>query len=152
MNNRTIYLLNSLTIPSLKTFDDRLRMQKIVYLAREKGFDAGYSFSWHRRGPYSPSLTRMLFSSQEQNTLINQDYTLQDSERRIIDELKSFLGEDIENPHKLELLASIIYYMPHKPLTPKKKEELVVLISDLKPEYEEDEIIETIDRAKKFRD
>lgn len=37
-------------------FDDRLRMQKLVYLAGKFGFDHGYSYNMYLHGPYSPEL------------------------------------------------------------------------------------------------
>ncbi len=37
-------------------FDDRLRLQKFVYLAKGFGFDPGYSYNLYIHGPYSPEL------------------------------------------------------------------------------------------------
>ena len=37
-------------------FDDRLKLQKLVYFARECGLDAPYNYNIYRYGPYSPSL------------------------------------------------------------------------------------------------
>lgn len=37
-------------------FDDRLKMQKLVYFARECGLDAPYNYNIYRHGPYSPAL------------------------------------------------------------------------------------------------
>lgn len=45
-----------------KSFDDRLKLQKTVYLL-ERGFDVdlGYRFNWYLHGPYSPPLAREAF-------------------------------------------------------------------------------------------
>ena len=40
----------------IDTFEDRLRLQKIVYIAKCFGIDFGYSFNENLRGPYSPGL------------------------------------------------------------------------------------------------
>jgi len=37
-------------------FEDRLKLQKYVFLARFFGYDMGYDFSLYYYGPYSPSL------------------------------------------------------------------------------------------------
>lgn len=37
-------------------FDDRLKMQKLVYFARECGLDVPYNYNIYRHGPYSPAL------------------------------------------------------------------------------------------------
>lgn len=42
---------------SMDTFDDRMRLQKFVYLLQAHGVYLGYDFSWYLRGPYCSSLT-----------------------------------------------------------------------------------------------
>ena len=42
---------------SMDTFNDRLRLQKFVYLLQAHGIYLGYDFSWYLRGPYCTSLT-----------------------------------------------------------------------------------------------
>lgn len=46
----------------LDSFDDRLILQKALYLAKASGQDCGYFFRWYLRGPYSAELTRDAFS------------------------------------------------------------------------------------------
>lgn len=41
---------------SMDTFDDRLRLQKFIYLLQAYGVYLGYDFSWYLRGPYCSSL------------------------------------------------------------------------------------------------
>ena len=40
----------------IDTFEDRLRLQKIIYIAKHFGINLGYSFNEYLRGPYSPEL------------------------------------------------------------------------------------------------
>ena len=42
--------------PNMEDFDERLRLQKIVYLLWAYGISLGYGFNWYVRGPYSPKL------------------------------------------------------------------------------------------------
>ncbi len=37
-------------------FNNRLKLQKYVFLLRRYGIDLGYSYSYYIRGPYSPEL------------------------------------------------------------------------------------------------
>lgn len=37
---------------SMKTFEERLRVQKTIYLLQAFGIYLGYDFSWYMRGPY----------------------------------------------------------------------------------------------------
>ena len=49
----------------IQTFEDRLIAQKTICLAQAAGIQLGYHFGWYLRGPYSPGLTRDLFSVSE---------------------------------------------------------------------------------------
>jgi len=46
----------------LHNFNDRLRLQKFVFLAPAFGFDHPYSYGMHLRGPYSPPLAQDYYS------------------------------------------------------------------------------------------
>ena len=46
----------------LRSFNDRLIIQKAVYLIQKAGLDLGYNFRWYLRGPYSSALTRDAFA------------------------------------------------------------------------------------------
>lgn len=48
----------------VETFDDRLRMQKLVYLAGEFGLDHGYSYDMYLYGPYSPELANDYYEDE----------------------------------------------------------------------------------------
>lgn len=52
----TAIVLKELQIQSLKSLDDRILMQRKVYLAQLKGLPLKYGFSWHLSGPYSEDL------------------------------------------------------------------------------------------------
>ena len=41
---------------TIKTFEDRVRLQKFVYLAKHFGIDLKYNFNLYIRGPYSSEL------------------------------------------------------------------------------------------------
>ena len=42
--------------PTIENLDDRIRLQKAMYLSQEAGVRLGYRFSWYVRGPYSQAL------------------------------------------------------------------------------------------------
>ena len=50
---------------SMEEFDDRLRLQKFVYLLQAHGIYLGYDFSWYLRGPYCTSLATAGFMLDE---------------------------------------------------------------------------------------
>ena len=43
---------------NIDSLDNRVRLQKAIYISQEAGVHLGYRFSWYVRGPYSTSLTR----------------------------------------------------------------------------------------------
>ena len=57
--------LDALGLPlCLDSFDDRMRLQKTIYLCQQTGVYLGYRYNWYLRGPYSPDLTRDAFALQ----------------------------------------------------------------------------------------
>lgn len=45
----------------MATFDDRLRLQKLIYVVEAFGVYLGYDFSWYLRGPYCTLLAKTGF-------------------------------------------------------------------------------------------
>lgn len=59
-------VLDALNEPhDISSVEDRVRIQKAIYLAQLFGVNLGYSYSWYVKGPYSTSLTRDYYSLQE---------------------------------------------------------------------------------------
>ena len=46
----------------MNEFDDRLRLQKFIYLLQVHGIYLGYDFSWYIRGPYCTTLAAAGFA------------------------------------------------------------------------------------------
>jgi len=148
----TIRILNALTSFDIDQFDDRLRLQKIVFLARKLGHDLGYSYNWYARGPYSPSLTRILFTAHKQDQLVLVDSELTSDERDIVKGLKGFLQKDMEDPNVLELLASVWYFIRRRPYTRKERNELIDSIVQIKPKLSRNDVERAYDRIMCFRE
>ncbi len=49
----------------ISTVNDRLRLQKAVYLAQAVGIGLGYHYSWYVKGPYSTALTQDYYQLSE---------------------------------------------------------------------------------------
>jgi hypothetical protein len=93
------------------TLEDRLKLQKTVYLLQAFGLHLGYGFSWYRYGPYSQELVYDAYRSLHAE---NQKYgrrarslefstNTQDWLRRF----KHALGKGLSDAKQLELLASV---------------------------------------------
>lgn len=134
---------------SLDNFSNRLRLQKISYLAQEIGLDGGFFFTYYHRGPYSPDLTRLLFRGVETQEFAKKELT--EKETRIVKNLGTIFGSKVDDVRSLELFASVWYLLPSRKITKEDKKYVLDTILETKPRYNKDEVEETIDKAVSFK-
>ena len=58
----------------MRTFENRLLLQKRVYFVEEFGVPFGYTFGWYIRGPYSSDLARDGFEIESLSKIVNQKW------------------------------------------------------------------------------
>jgi len=150
--NPIIRIANVLTNVSIDDFNSRLKLQKIGFLAQELGARTGFAFNWYRRGPYSPSLTRMLYSAEDLGMLRIDNVELTTSEKRILRHLRELLGRGVDDPRTLELFASVWYFLPNSIPSRRDKERLVEVLVENKPQFERRELLEALNRIISFRE
>jgi len=148
--NETLRILNSLCNVSLDKFNDRLRLQKLGYLAQALGASGGFTFSWYLRGPYSSSLTRMLYDEEEIG-LLGKKQQLSAGEKKIVQNLKKLLGNKLDNPKLLELYASVWYLLPKRNVTNDDIRYVFDTFEEEKPDYSKNEIKRCVNITLKFR-
>jgi len=148
--NETMKIINSLCDVSLEQFDDRLRLQKVAFLAQKLGASGGFTFSWYRRGPYSPSLTTALFQCESAGEL-GITSTLNSKENSVVRRLNILLGKKINDPRTLELFASVWYFLPRSNVSAKDKDETIRDVTHFKPKYTKKEISSSVEKILKFR-
>ena len=100
----------------MDTFDNRLLLQKSIYLMQVFGVDIGYRFGWYLRGPYCSDLTKTGFEVKEHMGCSKVDFALPDS---IVKRIQFFKKWETETKPEymaevewLELLASL-HYLKH---------------------------------------
>jgi len=148
--NETFRILNSLCDVSLDKFNDRLRLQKLGYLVQALGASGGFTFSWYLRGPYSSSLTRMLYNAEEVGVL-GKKIPLLKEEKDIIKNLKKLLKNELNDPRLLELYASVWYLLPKRTITDEDIKYVIETISKEKPKYTRSEVKNGIVAILKFK-
>ena len=124
MENRLIVLelvLKELDMePTINSLDDRIRLQKAIYLSQEAGVPLGYRFSWYVRGPYSPGLTSDYYSlevaSNEDSEGKNGKRLRPDIRRKLCSikpmmSVPSTLLNDLDRTMWLELVSSTHYLL-----------------------------------------
>jgi uncharacterized protein YwgA len=112
-------------------FVNRLRLQKLIFLAQECfNLHFGFTYSIYRYGPYSPNLANYYFS--DDFDLTPQWYNLPDSFD--YDRFLSLVSDRDES--WLEIAATLIdskkFYS--------SKEEILDTVSEIKPKYQREDI------------
>lgn len=121
MDRQQILLAKSLEaadVPlNVKSFHDRLILQKSVYLLQAAGIHLGFRFRWYLRGPYSPDMTAGAFgivNEGERGIQELKGWQLDAESVQRARKLKSLLqrreGESTrDQSRRLELLASALF-------------------------------------------
>lgn len=114
MNRRQIALklvLNELGMDqSMTSFDDRLVIQKAIYLLQQMGIHLGYPYSWYLRGPYSRDLTADAFANVAAE--LPEGWVLDGEQKEKLARAKQFLSKvtaGSSKPRELEKLASVLF-------------------------------------------
>jgi len=140
-----------LTVDGLKlpfridTFEDRLILQKAVYLAQAKGVNLGYYYHWYLHGPYSPSLTRDEYAiGYERNQGIDdsEGWKLDDDSSERLKKLQNLIpkGERAHIRQKLELLASVHFLVNRRQVRQNDAREIAETLERFKKNFSEEEV------------
>ena len=135
---------------NLDYFSERLRLQKLGYLAQKLGVNEGYSFSWYIHGPYSSSLTSVLFAGDEMG-IFEKDVELSDKEKNVANLLRSLLEGEVNDPNFLELYASIWYLMPKGEFSEKEKKSIMDIMCKEKSQFSGPEIKTALEKIISFK-
>ena len=149
-SDSVLRILRSFGPISLSTFDDRLRLQKLAYLAQELGAGGRYFYSWYVRGPYSSPLTDALFMGDELGKFSSKP-TLREDESRVASRLRSLMGRYVHKPLKLELFASIWYLLPSRRILAGDRKEVLETMCRTKPHFGEREIESALETIVDFK-
>lgn len=127
------------------SFDDRLKMQKMVYLLQEEGVNIGhYGFDWYKHGPYSQVLLDDMYI--ESGTLpIELNYTKDADER--IEKLKDIFHNDeaitlYGMKNWTECLASIHFIKFKEMGSEVSKDKVLTILKNRKPHLNKEQLNE----------
>ena len=133
----------------LKTFDERLELQKKIYLLQLTGLDMRYRYNWYLYGPYCPELTKETFLLKEELDSGNEDFEgfrLGKGASELINRAREIYevpeGLNVRDQDWLELLASI-HYLKHIawPTKNRGKSEIFERLLKAKPRFEGQELL-----------
>ncbi len=94
---------------SMDEFNDRLKLQKMIYLLQSSGVYLGYEFRYYIHGPYCSKLTQIGFEISEiyGDITVKKDQLFQDKnvEKKYKKTIK--LLNELKTPRNLEIAASL---------------------------------------------
>ncbi|MEZ0606175.1 hypothetical protein ACAX43_29220 [Paraburkholderia sp. IW21] len=101
----------------VNTLDERMRLQKAVYLLQAAGASLGYRYSWYLKGPYSTALTQDYFALAEAKQQGDDAAGQRSLKPEVLERIKAAAqvlrkpaaARPLSLPNWLELLASLHY-------------------------------------------
>ncbi len=129
-------------------YENRLMLQKIVYLAQSAGLGFGYNFSWYLRGPYCSELTKDYFDLVDAKPTIRPGSFI-GREKSIIDALKGNFSKEVASDTGLELLGSLVFVI--RDMHVSQKAAAIEKLRSLKPWFTAEEIKEVYEKMEKSK-
>jgi uncharacterized protein YwgA len=138
--------VDGLNLPfQINTFEDRLILQKAVYLAQAAGVNLGYYYHWYLYGPYSPSMTRDEYAigyelSQDLDDL--EGWKLDDESLGRLRKLQTLIqkSDRSELRRKLELLASVHFLVNRGQVRKNDSREITATLERFNKDFREKEV------------
>lgn len=91
--------------------EDRLRLQKVIYLLQAHGMRLGYGFSWYRYGPYSQDLVfdayAVLGSEKDKFKKRTRSLKFSPNSEQKFTEFEATCASILNETRQLELVASV---------------------------------------------
>lgn len=161
MDRQQILLAKSLEAAQapldVSTFNDRLILQKTVYLLQSAGIHIGYRFRWYLRGPYSPDMTAGAFgivNEGEYGKKELQGWKLDEASVERAVKLRPLLhqpGEEkSETVRRLELLASVLFLVKTGQAKASDPSGTSGILKKNDKDYDEDEVKDAVKQLKVY--
>ena len=91
--------------------EERLKLQKTIYLLQAYGLKLGYGYSWYKYGPYSQDLVydayAVLGSERNKYEQAASTWSFSESCRQKFDRFRDICRDILQSAEQLELVASV---------------------------------------------
>lgn len=124
---------------NMDDFDDRLKLQKLVYILNSQKIRFRYDFTWYIHGPYSSELTRDGYAYTRRVNDFRQNYYPSQEERNVVERIRNARAL-LDEPDRAELVASFLYLTDRYGSQDMAKEQLMIR----KPRFSESQILEVM--------
>ena len=136
-------------------FQDRLIMQKSVYLAQAAGINLGYYYHWYLYGPYSPSLTRDEYAIATDVSVgldESEGWKLDDRSSQRLERIRGIFTEPERDKlaKKLELLASVHFLIERKQVSKVDTNRITTTLKLFKKDFSEEDVKRALGELKTY--
>jgi uncharacterized protein YwgA len=104
-------------------FEDRLKLQKYVFIADHFGLNSGYDFSMYVRGPYSPELAEDYYRRLDVESTLPPEFRSQDFINLVKD-------KDVK---WLEIAATVLLIYDYNRERGVSREDIIKIATKIKP-------------------
>lgn len=113
-------------------FNNRLKLQKFIYLMKISDLDLGYNFRLYLRGPYATLLAKDGFDMPNIQECKEIKFENEASEKKFI-KLLNFLSDKKDDIDKMEVIASL--YKFHEIYPGESDDEIIKHVEDKSPRF-----------------
>ncbi len=136
-------------------FEDRLILQKTIYLAQAAGVNLGYYYQWYLYGPYSPSLTRDEYAiSTDISAGLDESegWRLDNGSSQQLAEIRKIFTETERSKlaKKLELLASVHFLIDRSHISRIDTKRITKTLERFNKDFEEKDVKEAIEELRNY--
>ena len=137
----------------IESFQDRLIMQKAIYLAQAAGIQLGYFYHWYLHGPYSSSLTRDEYAiALDADMDESKGWKLDNVSLQKLEKIRTLFSESERDKlaRKLELLASVHFLIDQKKVSKIDSDKITETLKRFNKPFNKQEVVEAIEELKEY--
>jgi uncharacterized protein YwgA len=134
----------------INNFQDRLILQKAIYLAQAAGVDLGYYYHWYLHGPYCSALTSDAFAvAADLSAELDESrgWKLDETSSTKLEGLRSIFSNDNreESARDLELLASVQFLVDRKQVKRDDVNGITSILKRYKKDFDENQVQDALE-------
>lgn len=130
---------------SISNFENRLKLQKIIYLLQNKVVDLGFNFTLYLYGPYSTDLTKLAYYIDDFNKSTPIKFEEEPIEKKFTEFVKA-ISPYKNNVKWLECVATLHLFQNLYPTN--SKNEIFNRIIDIKPKFDKNYLDKCLEEGK----
>ncbi|HAL45703.1 MAG: hypothetical protein A2Y12_07560 [Planctomycetes bacterium GWF2_42_9] len=137
---------------SVGSFQDRLILQKSVYLSQVAGVNFGYHYRWYLKGPYCNTLADDCYAVVHNEAEYN-GWTLDEASSAVLkSKVKPLLNESTPDKlaKKLELLASVHFLIDRGQVSKSNIAGIVEVLKNNNKNFEYDEVKNALEELERY--